>query len=86
MSVRKRRTCSVLVAALPVLLLGARAGGAEERGGRVEKVVLAIHGGAGDLPKDKTSPELARRREGIERARGRVRRKPHADESIVVHC
>jgi beta-aspartyl-peptidase (threonine type) len=68
MSMREGWTRLGGAAALPILLLGAPAAGAGERGGRVEKVVLAVHGGAGDLPRDKTSPELIKRREGIERA------------------
>jgi beta-aspartyl-peptidase (threonine type) len=32
------------------------------------KVVLVVHGGAGDLPRDKDAPELKQRREGIEKA------------------
>jgi beta-aspartyl-peptidase (threonine type) len=46
------------------LAAGRESGG----GGPVTKVVLVVHGGAGNAPKDKDSPELAKRREGLERA------------------
>jgi beta-aspartyl-peptidase (threonine type) len=34
----------------------------------VTRVVLVVHGGAGDAPRDKDSPEFGKRREGLERA------------------
>jgi beta-aspartyl-peptidase (threonine type) len=37
-------------------------------GGPVAKVVLVVHGGAGDAPKDRDAPGLALRKAGLERA------------------
>jgi beta-aspartyl-peptidase (threonine type) len=44
------------------------AAGGESGGGPVTKVVLLVHGGAGDAPRDKDSPELAKRKQGLEQA------------------